>query len=540
MRAIIYCRVSSQEQVSNLSLPTQEKYCREYCQRQGFTVDQVFVERGESAKTVERPVFREMLAYCRKHKDTTDAVVVYALTRFSRNSTDHYAIGAHLRGLGISLRSVTEPIDDSPAGRFMEGILAAMSQFDNEQRAERTRVGLRASAQMGRWVFKRPLGYLNSPRGKSGPSLAVDTERAPLIRKAFELCAEGRPEHEIRGTITAMGLRSESGNTISKQFLAKILRNPIYAGWISYKPLGERYKGDFQPVVTQELFNDVQRRLSGNPTNGIARRRGQQDFPLRRFVQCARCGKPVTGGWARGRWGNRYAYYYCREKCSRVIARKAKLEDQFVELLRHLVPSPEWVELLKQTILSIWHEELGQVSDVRETIQKHETQIRAKLRRLDEAFIHEASIDRITYEDQRDKLREELTLAELELSETRIEQFDIESALAKAVRVLNNASALWIDASLEDRLRLQEVLFPQGLVWDGTGFQTPATCLSFYQLAPVDEAGSAPSPLDGVQTPPISLAPNELGSETRAGVNDGTGTGIRTPVPWLRTTCPDP
>lgn len=95
---------------------------------------------------------------------------------------------------------MTEPIDESPAGRFMEGILAAMSQFDNEQRAERTRVGLRASAQMGRWVFKRPLGYLNSPRGKGGPSLAPDGERAPLIRKAFELCAKGRPEHEILAT----------------------------------------------------------------------------------------------------------------------------------------------------------------------------------------------------------------------------------------------------------------------------------------------------------------------------------------------------
>jgi DNA invertase Pin-like site-specific DNA recombinase len=75
---------------------------------------------------------------------------------------------------------VTEPIDDSPAGRFMEGIRVAMSQFDNERRAERTRVGLRASVQMGRWVFKRPLGYLNSPRGKSGPSLAPETERARM------------------------------------------------------------------------------------------------------------------------------------------------------------------------------------------------------------------------------------------------------------------------------------------------------------------------------------------------------------------------
>jgi hypothetical protein len=209
------------------------------------------------------------------------------------------------------------------------------------------------------------------------------------------------------------------------------------------------------------------------------------------------------------------------------VTRYSNTREQFVVLLRQLVPSPEWLELLKQTILSIWHEELGQVSDVREGVQKRVTQIRARLRRLDEAFLHESSVDRTTYEEQRDKLREELTVAELELSEARIEQFDIESALAKAVRVLNNASTLWIDASLEDRLRLQEVLFPQGLVWDGAGFQTPVTCLSFYHLGLVEGSGLAAHPIDGVETPPISLACNDLGSESQAGVNDGTGTAIR-------------
>jgi hypothetical protein len=118
------------------------------------------------------------------------------------------------------------------------------------------------------------------------------------------------------------------------------------------------------------------------------------------------------------------------------------------------------------------------MSDVRESVQKRVSQIRAKLRRLDEAFLHESSIDRTTYEEHRDRLREELTLAELELSDARVEQFDIDSALAEAISVLNNASALWLDASLEDRPRLQEVFFPQGLVWDGAGFQTPVTCLS--------------------------------------------------------------
>jgi DNA invertase Pin-like site-specific DNA recombinase len=79
----------------------------------------VFLERGESARSIERPAFREMLAYCRKRKDSIDAVVVYALTRFSRNSTDHYAIGARLRGLGIALRSVSDRVVALEDGRII-------------------------------------------------------------------------------------------------------------------------------------------------------------------------------------------------------------------------------------------------------------------------------------------------------------------------------------------------------------------------------------------------------------------------------------
>jgi hypothetical protein len=69
--------------------------------------------------------------------------------------------------------------------------------------------------------------------------------------------------------------------------------------------------------------------------------------------------------------------------------------------------------------------EAFRVSDVRESVQKRVTQTRAKLRRLDEAFLYESSVDRTTYEEHRDRLREELTLTELELSEAQVEQFDI-------------------------------------------------------------------------------------------------------------------
>jgi len=92
-----------------------------------------------------------------------------------------FALRAHLKSLGISVRSATEPIDDTSTGKLMEGVLAAFAQFDNDVRSERTRGGMKAALKLGRWTFLAPLGYLNAPRS-SGKSLIPDPERASLVR----------------------------------------------------------------------------------------------------------------------------------------------------------------------------------------------------------------------------------------------------------------------------------------------------------------------------------------------------------------------
>lgn len=164
-RAVVYCRVSTKEQTQNLSLPTQKKYCIEYCDRNGFGVERVFVEEGESAKTAERPQLQNLLSYCRLNKGRVQFVIVYALNRLARDKYSHFAIRSCLSGLGIMLRSATEPIDDSSTGKFMEGVLAAVAQFDNDVRSERTVAGMKTALEKGRWPFPPPLGYLKPRDG---------------------------------------------------------------------------------------------------------------------------------------------------------------------------------------------------------------------------------------------------------------------------------------------------------------------------------------------------------------------------------------
>jgi site-specific DNA recombinase len=112
--AVIYIRVSTKEQTENLSLPTQLRACEEYCRREGFEILERFKEEGESAKTADRTELQRLLTYCRTHKCNVHFVVVFNLTRFARDKYDHFALRSHLQSLGISLRSATEPIDDTP------------------------------------------------------------------------------------------------------------------------------------------------------------------------------------------------------------------------------------------------------------------------------------------------------------------------------------------------------------------------------------------------------------------------------------------
>ena len=92
------------------------------------------------------------------------------------------ALRSHLKSLGISLRSATEPIDDTATGKLMEGVLASFAQFDNDVRSDRTRAGMKAALEIGRWTFLAPIGYVNVPKS-FGKSLIHDPDRARLFKR---------------------------------------------------------------------------------------------------------------------------------------------------------------------------------------------------------------------------------------------------------------------------------------------------------------------------------------------------------------------
>jgi hypothetical protein len=161
----------------------------------------------------------------------------------ARDKYDHFALRSHLQSLGISLRSATEPIDDTSTGKLMEGVLAAFAQFDNDVRSDRTRAGMKAALELGRWVFLAPIGYLNAPRSM-GRSLVHDPERAALVQRAFEEYATGRfTKEQLLERVRSWGLTNRRGKPLTSQAIGVLLRNQIYAGIVDvpeYEVRGKR------------------------------------------------------------------------------------------------------------------------------------------------------------------------------------------------------------------------------------------------------------------------------------------------------------
>ena len=141
------------------------------------------------------------------------------------------------------------------------------------------------------------------------------------------------------------------------------------------------------------------------------------------------------------------------------------------------------MRLLKESVLRIWQARKVAVREELANAERAAKAIQDRLDRLDEAFLVDRSIDIETYDRHAEKLREELTLARIDRHSGQLEELDVEGILAFAERVLPRAADLWVQASLEQRQRFQQVFFPEGITFDGNRFVgTGVTARAFNYL----------------------------------------------------------
>ncbi len=482
MKGIIYTRVSSEEQVDGTSLDFQEKICREYCKSKGIEIlGEPYREEGASAKTTQRKEFLRAIEYCRKNKGNVDAFVVAKVDRFARNTEDHFYVKKLLLDYGVSLHSVTEPIGNSPIGKLIETVLAGTSDFDNAVRKQRCSDGMSSKINEGIWAWKPPIGYECAQNKKHGLKKTTpdepDKKIFPIIQKGLQEMSLGlHSKARLVRRLDELGLARYRGKPTAPQFVDTLLeenRLKFYAGWL-FNPFDKEYRrGLHKPMITDTEVYKIQLILSGK-SNSVTHDRHNPTYPLRRSVFCGNCSRPLTGSSSKGN-GGVYNYYHCyNKKCTfyGITILKEKLEKDFIKYLTKITPNTEWLAMFRATVIDLWQEK-GKSFETDANVYERKLKILTEKRKRIFEMGEDMSYSKEEFKERKSEIDNEIMATKISLSEARIEQFDIESAVIYATNFIQDLGRQWFDLPAQLRQKFQKLVFPEGIYYNKkTGFQT--------------------------------------------------------------------
>ena len=363
MNCLIYARVSTERQAEKeLSIPAQLQACRQYASQRDWVVIEEIIEPGISARTTDRPGLRSLLSRCRSTDPVVHMVLVHKIDRLTRNLADHVAIRGVLKERQIRLASVVEQLDESNSGILVEHIMASLAEFYSANLSEEVKKGLRQKIQSGGWPHLPPIGYRAINR-----QVTVDPQIGPVVRRAFELYG--------RGNLTLQTLKrrlEQDGHGFSISALQRLLRNPFYKGELRWK--GGDYPGRHEPLVTSELFDEVQIHL-----NGKTRRRltsPKCNLWLRGFARCAACSSLMSS-----ESHPPFDYYRCRrntakrDRCRARFCNARRMDAAVLEIYRQITLTPPIKRFLGRALATKTSREAVSRERERQAVQHRLTQI---------------------------------------------------------------------------------------------------------------------------------------------------------------------
>ena len=471
MNCVLYLRVSSEEQVENYSLSNQESTCKKVAESRDLNILEIFREEGASAKTANRPELIKLLEYCRKHKDNIALVMFYRIDRLARQISDYLTIKRKLFELGITLMSATEPTEDTPTGKFVETLLAASAQLDNDVRGARSKQGLYQRFRDGLPIGKAPLGYQNITEGEKQIVIPHELE-FQLVKKAWDLVTTGtKSTREMAEIMNSWGLRAVWGKKLYKlrsQTVCRIFRSIIYTGVLKYdKYPNEEVVGKYTPMITKEQFYRVQDILDGRRTTpmGSKRKVDNPNFPLRKLVKCHYCGSPLTAGICKGNTKT-YPYYWCRSNCLKTIS-SIKLEEILLDRLKEIQPSQEAVELFTLILRTTYDKRIKTLQERKKTADNELFELKEMMSKLVQGHLRGTYSDDI-YESQKTLFEDKILSTEIVANDSTLDKYDIESTIVFIKALLKNLARAYEVSDYGQKQVLISSIFPSGLTFDNT------------------------------------------------------------------------
>jgi site-specific DNA recombinase len=367
--AVIYARVSSKDQErEGFSVPAQLKFNREYARKVGLQIDREFVDI-ETAKKAGRKGFGEMVRYLEQTPGCR-VVIAEKTDRLYRNLRDCLT----LEDLDIEIHLPKEAQviskDARSQTKLMHGFHILMARNYVENLREEVEKGMREKAEQGIYPSRPPIGYTNN---KAEHTIEVDSAKAPLARRMFELYATGNYSlSQLREALFA-----EFGKRLAKGYLDRLLKNPFYIG--SFVWQGKLYQGSQVPLVDREQFDRVHKVFQGRNKPKY----GKHAFAFQGILTCAYDRCAITAEIKK----QKYTYYHCtgfRGPCDLPYMREELLGKRLGRIVEDIFIPGSVLAQLEKSLLNDKGRQEAIRGERRNRLRDRLTSVRS---RLDQSYL---------------------------------------------------------------------------------------------------------------------------------------------------------
>ncbi|MEK5521091.1 recombinase family protein [Heyndrickxia sp. FSL W8-0423] len=319
----IYCRVSTEEQATEgYSISAQLQTLRQYTQLYGWKVAEEYVDEGISGKNIKgRPAMQRLVADV--EKDKFQAVLVWKISRLSRNMLDTLTLLDKFEDYGVKFISYSENFDTgTPIGRLVVQLMASIAEMERNTLSENVKLGMKQRALEGLWNGGVVFGYDHTDKKK----LVINHKEADVVKLIFTMYADGKGLRAISNHLNKAGYKTKRNRYFSINGVAQILDNVIYIGkirWLQFENWDTKRRrgknpnpilvdGQHEAIISDELWSIVHSRRK---SKSFKQRQSNEPFLLSGLLRCPDCGQgmvpSITSHTRKDGTKRKHRYYVC-------------------------------------------------------------------------------------------------------------------------------------------------------------------------------------------------------------------------------------
>ena len=327
-RVAAYCRVSTDNEDQANSFESQQRYFRQYIERNpNWELYAIFADEGISGtNTKKRKEFNRMIA-CAKNGDF-DLIITKEISRFARNTLDSIYYTRDLRKHGVGVIFMNDNINTLDGDAELRlGIMSSIAQEESRKTSERVKWGQKRQMEQGIVFGRSMLGY-DVKDGK----MTINEEGAKTVRLIFhKFVNEGKGTHVIARELQEEGIMPMRVKEWQNTVILRIIRNEKYCGdlvqkktytpdFLSHEKKYNRGQEEFiiikdhhEPIISREMFDEANRILNERSLSQKGKTKHSNRYLFSGKIKCGCCGSSYVARYKTRKDGSLYKAWRCNE-----------------------------------------------------------------------------------------------------------------------------------------------------------------------------------------------------------------------------------